>query len=215
MYVRTVEGNGLTLQVSGKLWMRSLVMRDVETKSEWSHLLGRAMAGELEGKKLKPLIADMVTWAEWQADHPNTTVTTLSKVSKNYTSEFYQSKKASSFVFGFEVNGEVCFLSMADMVAQPVVQFEISNTPLLATFDEKGTAIRLFDRRVNGRPRRFRYKDGLLIDSSSNSRWDPHSGVCVEGKSKGQMLTQRVGIMSFTRAWKNFHPDSRQITVSK
>ncbi|MCP4508275.1 MAG: DUF3179 domain-containing protein, partial [Fuerstiella sp.] len=35
MYVREVDDRRLTLQVSGKLWMRSLVMSDVETKTEW------------------------------------------------------------------------------------------------------------------------------------------------------------------------------------
>ena len=49
MYARTVEERELTLQVSGMLWQRSLVMRDLETGTLWSHLMGKAMEGELKG----------------------------------------------------------------------------------------------------------------------------------------------------------------------
>ena len=48
MYVRQVNDLTLTFRVSGKLWNRSLIMSDVETRTEWSHLLGRAMAGKLK-----------------------------------------------------------------------------------------------------------------------------------------------------------------------
>ena len=44
-----VKDRKLTLCVSGKLWNRSLIMMDKETDSLWSHLLGEAMAGPLEG----------------------------------------------------------------------------------------------------------------------------------------------------------------------
>ena len=40
MYAREAKGQTLTFQVSGMLWKRSLVMRDIETGSLWSHLLG-------------------------------------------------------------------------------------------------------------------------------------------------------------------------------
>ncbi len=82
MYVREHSGSGkdeqaetLTLAVSGKLWNRSLVMVDTETESLWSHLLGKAMEGELKGTVLETLPATMVSWQSWKADHPATTVT--------------------------------------------------------------------------------------------------------------------------------------------
>ena len=53
VYASEVGGKKLTFQVSGKLWNRSLVMRDLETGSLWSHILGECMEGELMGKKLE------------------------------------------------------------------------------------------------------------------------------------------------------------------
>ena len=61
MYDRQVKDQEVTLTVSGKLWNRSLVMQDTETKSLWSHILGEAMDGELKGVVLKSLPSDMVT----------------------------------------------------------------------------------------------------------------------------------------------------------
>ena len=69
--------------------MRSLVMSDVETRTEWSHLLGRGMAGKLKGKVLKPLITDMLTWAAWKEEFPATTVLNMSNKRDNYTRDFY------------------------------------------------------------------------------------------------------------------------------
>ena len=47
MYASQVEEQTLTFAVSGMLWKRSLVMVDSETKTLWSHLLGKAMRGKL------------------------------------------------------------------------------------------------------------------------------------------------------------------------
>ena len=41
------------------LWNRSLVMYDVETKSNWSHILGRAMDGEMKGTRLEMLPSEI------------------------------------------------------------------------------------------------------------------------------------------------------------
>jgi hypothetical protein len=46
VYATNVDKQKLTFCVSGQLWNRSLVMMDLETKSLWSHLLGRGMQGK-------------------------------------------------------------------------------------------------------------------------------------------------------------------------
>ena len=87
MYDRPVADKDQTLSVSGKLWDRSLVMQDHETKSLWSHILGEAMNGNLKGAKLKRLPSDMVTWGKWKAAHPNTTALKLKRSSRSYPRE--------------------------------------------------------------------------------------------------------------------------------
>lgn len=211
MYVSEVDGQAFTFQVSGKLWMRSLVMRDIETGSEWAHLLGKAMAGPMKGARLKPIITDMVTWSVWKKQHPDTTVLQLKATSKNYTSQFYD-RDPGRFVFGFEVNGITRALPMAELIKRPVHQFKVGSVNLVAAFDGSGTVTHLFDRKVDERVLDFEFDSGLFMtDKQTNSRWDMLSGECTSGELKGRLLKQRVGIMSFRKAWQNFHPESQDV----
>lgn len=210
MYVREVADQTLTFQVSGKLWMRSLVMRDLETGSEWAHLLGKSMAGEHKGHVLKPVITDMVTWAVWKEQHPETTILNMPSRIDRFTSDFYS--KPSDFVFGFEVNGQARTLPLQQMMKHPVHQFEVAGIPLLATFDRRGMVAHLFLPQLDGRNLSFTAVDEhTMTDQQTNSRWNVLNGRCLDGPLKGNMLKQRVGIMSFKTAWQNFHPDSTNV----
>ena len=207
MYVRQIDDQILTLRVSGKLWMRSLVMSDVETKTEWSHLLGRGMRGELKGKVLQPIVTDMTTWAAWRKDFPDTTVLDMRNTSKNYTRDFYQD--TSRFVFGFRVSGATWALPMSELIRKPVHSFRIGDLSLLAAFDKEGVATRLFETTVAKQDLEFvRLNDQTMQDKQTQSRWSISSGKAIAGPLLGTELKQRVGIMSFRKAWQNFHPKS-------
>ncbi len=210
MYVRKVGDQVLTFQVSGKLWMRSLVMSDVETKTEWAHLLGRGMAGELKGKTLQPLITDMVTWSAWRKQYPNTTVLDMNRTSKNYTRKYY--RDPAKFVFGFELDGKAWALPMQKIMDNPVHPFEIEGHSLLATFDTEGAVTRLFEVSVDGQSLTFAQVDEKTMkDEQTKSVWKIATGEAIGGPMNGKLLKQRVGIMSYRRAWKNFHPESRDV----
>ncbi|NNE00278.1 MAG: DUF3179 domain-containing protein [Pirellulaceae bacterium] len=210
MYVRQVDDQILTLRVSGKLWMRSLVMSDVETGTQWSHLLGRAMSGPLKGKELEPIITDMMTWGAWRKEFPATTVLNMPPSSKSYSRDFYADP--SKFVFGFEAGGSARALPMEDMIKHPLHAFKIKNASYLATFDHEATATRLFDTIVDGQSLQFvATGDNRMKDTNSGSTWNASTGRAITGPMKGKRLTPKVGIMSFRRAWQNFHPDSKDI----
>ena len=49
--------------------------------------------------------------------------------------------------------------------------------------------------------------DGKLIDQETRSVWDATTGRAVTGQLKDRKLRQRVGVVSFRRAWRDFHPD--------
>lgn len=190
--------------------MRSLVMQDVETGTEWAHLLGKAMAGKLKGQKLKPVVTDMVTWAVWKEQHPETTVLDMHPTTRNYTRQYYLRPK--DFVFGFEAGGLAWALPMDRMMEHPLHEFEIEKLPLLATLDKVGTVTHLFDRRVDAQVLNFEQKNQLIMtDRQTGSRWEMLNGQCIGGELKGKMLKQRVGIMSFRSAWRNFHPEFQDV----
>lgn len=207
MYVREVEDQELTFQVSGKLWMRSLIMRDIETGSEWSQLLGKCMAGKLKGQALQPLITDMVTWQVWKQLHPESTVLNMSRTSREYTKEFY--RDASKFVFGFEVEGKAYALPMSNMKQQAIHNFDLTGTAFVATFDKTGASTYLFESKVGEHKLVFEpVDDKRMRDLQTGSLWDRTSGQAIEGELKEARLTQRFGMMSYASAWMNFHPKS-------
>ena len=98
MYASKVKGQKLTFQVSGMLWERSLVMRDLETKSLWSHHLGRAMDGKLKGAELDVLPAVLTTWKEWQARHQGSDVLAMKRTVNSFREQTLQNPKKFVYV---------------------------------------------------------------------------------------------------------------------
>lgn len=185
-------------------------MSDVETKTEWSHLLGRAMAGKLQGARLESVVSDMSTWGVWRKENPDTTVLDMSRTTKNYTSEFY--RDAEKFVFGFELGGKHWHAKISQLIKQPIHSIEMDERHFVLTFDETGMVARLFEARVNQVNLDFKKVDvDHMQDTQTSTLWGIASGEAVRGPLAGTRLEQRVGIMSYLAAWLNFHPSSREL----
>ena len=211
MYDRTVQDHKLTLCVSGKLWNRSLVMMDIETETLWSHLLGQAMEGSLMGQELKALPCDMVTWGAWLREHPNTTHLNLERTSQIYTKSFYgREEELARFVFGFSGNYGMHHCSFESLQKQPLRNVDARGLPLIIIFEPASTSARIFVRKIEDKTLTFSSVEPHRIrDKETQSLWDPKSGTAVEGPLRGKRLEPHVGIVSTTRAWMSFHPDSR------
>jgi len=65
-----IDGQVLDFGTSGKLYLSNLVMYDRQTNSLWPQAMGRAVIGPLTGTKLDLLPVQMVSWADWRAEHP-------------------------------------------------------------------------------------------------------------------------------------------------
>ena len=206
MYARTVEDQTLTLAVSGMLWKRSLVMIDSQTKSLWSHLLGQAMRGPLKGANLKIIPSSMTDWGTWRKQHPDTTVLMMSRKAKRFLRDFYT--EPSQFVVAIASAGQARAWPFDQLLIQPLVNDQFRDAPLLVVFDPVSVTASVFQRRVGSEVLEFLMVDDQLIDRQTQSVWQPLTGVAVDGPKKGQQLARAVAIVSFRRAWMNFHPDS-------
>jgi len=212
VYDRTVKNQKLTFCVSGKLWNRSLLMMDIETRTLWSHILGQAMEGELRGSELEPLAGDMVTWGAWRTEHPKTTVLNLKRTARAYTVRFYEaSKQGQSFVLGFTGNYGMHHCPFSTMQEKPLLNADAKGLPLLITFDAPSTSARIFVRKLGDRTLTFEALGAdRMRDDETRSVWDRKSGTAVEGALRGKRLEPHVGIVSFARAWQAFHPGSKE-----
>jgi hypothetical protein len=195
------------------LWNRSLVMIDRETQSLWSHLLGEAMQGPLQGTELPMLPSELVTWEAWRREHPQTTVLNLSRTHRDFVKDFY--RRPERFVYGLIDAGRAYDVGFPLLLQRPLLHVDLPESALLVTFDRDSTAARLFSRTVDGRRLSFREAEpGWMRDEQTGTRWNRNTGVAVEGPLAGSRLEQRVGIMSFAEAWRTFHPDSHTLQVT-
>ena len=206
MYVRKVKDRELNFAVSGMLWKRSLIMVDQETGSLWSHILGECMDGELKGQQIESLPALMTNWKTWREQYPKTTVLMMSRTSKNYQVEFY--RDPSKFVLGMALGERARAWPFDQLIKQPVVNDRFIKEPVAIFFDQESSTALAFQRTLGDQELTFQQKDGLLIDEQTGSIWDRTSGEAVSGPMKGKHLQPVVGIISYRRSWRDFHPET-------
>ncbi|MEO0447439.1 MAG: DUF3179 domain-containing (seleno)protein, partial [Verrucomicrobiota bacterium] len=209
VYARAVEGQDLRFQVAGFLWKRSLVMRDLETGTLWSHLLGRGMEGHHEGMPLEMLPATMTTWGDWRESYPSTTVLAMERTAERYRKHAW--KRARSFVFGVphpEDSRETVAVSLELLQKEGVVTLETQGgRRIVVTHDGRGGSIQAFVAEREGEDLELREADrsGHMIDPRSGDRWDRRTGKLL--RDEAVQLQKVAGTISFRAAWEAFYPE--------
>jgi hypothetical protein len=67
----TIDGELLDFGTSGRLFHSNLVMYDRQTGTYWSQATLEAIVGPLAGRRLEFLPAQLVSWGDWRAAHPD------------------------------------------------------------------------------------------------------------------------------------------------
>jgi len=211
VYSRRVNQQVLTLIVAGSMWEQSMVIRDNETGSLWSQVLGRAMEGELAGQTLEILPAVNTTWSDWKHRHPETTVAQLPRERQEYTRNFHRDRRR--FVLGLRRGSDSGAVTFQTLAARLVLNVQMGGEPLVITYDDEHSAARVFARTVDRQTLEFLPSPrGRMRDRQTSSIWDAGSGLCLEGKFAGAQLPQRQGLVAYTSVWRRFHPDSRDLS---
>ena len=207
MYASEVKGQRLTFFVSGKLWGASLVMGDKETGSEWSHILGESMAGPLNGETLAIIPSAMTTWQAWLEKHPDTTATMIQPTARDFDSNMLKAH-ADWFGLGLVHSGKARFWRFDYLTQQPLVNEEFADIPVVVHFDSESQTPIAWSRRVNEKVLAFRANAQGVQDEGTESTWDLQSGLAKAGPLKGTRLEALPAIVSFTRSWQRFHPET-------
>jgi hypothetical protein len=208
VYARDVADKRLTFGVSGKLWNRSLIMYDRETNSDWSHILGKSMAGPLAGTELKQVPSVMTDWASWSKQHPAGTVIWMQPTSVEYKREFY--RHPADFVLGIVDHGSAVAWGFDEIVRRNVIQDQLGDSMVVVLYDAASVTARLYSRELDGQSLTFTVDDeNHPIDNETGTQWDPITGRGIRGKLAGKHLQALPAIVSYRKAWTKFHPDSR------
>ncbi len=215
LFSRQVDDRTLTFYVSGLAVDSSMLIEDVETRSGWIQIQGRAVEGPLKGKKLGQFSAVWIDWKAWRAAHPRTTAVLLSRGSRKYSRAIVGKSAASratwldAMQWGLARNGQIGSWPFAAMAAHPVVNDSFAGLPLLLTFDADSLSTTAFDRRTNGRVLNFARHGDKLVDAETGSTWDPLTGRALSGPLVGHRLSPVSGTVSTRRAWNAHYPESR------
>lgn len=191
------------------LWERSLVMYDPETDTYWSHILGEAMAGKLQGEKLDLIPSVMTDWNSWLDQYPDTTVLWMQRTAREFDATIWQHPK--DFVLGVVLAGQPSAWTYDYLIKRSPVQTELAGFPVLAVIDPESNTARLYDRRVDGTILQFEIRDGELVETETGARWNLVSGkpILAPGSDDQQpSLVPLPAIPSFRHSWLTFHPKS-------
>lgn len=230
MYVRpTVDGKPTTLGVSGKLWRDSLVMYDRATNSLWSQVLGKAVAGPLEGQRLTQIPSEITTWGEWKSRHPDTLVLVKPRLSGSVYDDYHQDAGkigvlgrrnpdnrlgAKALVYGFEKDGRHAAVPLSLLETKPVLNAEAFGIPIVIFSPPGENAAMVFERTVGGKVLIFSREEGgrlTVRDEESGSTWSWETGRCVQGPFEGQSLQRLPGVVVYWGVWAQFHPETELI----
>ena len=185
-------------------------MIDSETKSLWSHILGRAMDGKLKGAQLTQLPSVMTDWASWKEEYPNSTVLWLPRTAREYRKFFH--RRSNRFVLGIVHENQAYDWSVADLEASPLVQTTVGDAQVIIVYDPKSYTTRMFRRELDDKSGKrnlnFSYDSGKLSDNETGSIWNPVSGFAESGQLQGKRLSPMPAFLSFETVWQKFHPES-------
>ncbi|MEN8240856.1 MAG: DUF3179 domain-containing protein [Chloroflexota bacterium] len=225
VYDRTINDEEFSFGVSGKLMHNGLVMYDRQTDSLWAQVLGEAVSGPMVGTRLEFIPAFQTTWEDWKATHPDTTA--LEKgyfgdydpylnyyefdyagvVSPNRVSDRLGQKE---FVIGVEHLGDTVAFPFTVMSLEPIVNYYVGDTPILAVFnDQTATGLAYQRGLADGSVLSFKIVEGMtIVDQETGSTWNGITGEAISGPLAGESLIRVKSTLAFWFGWYDFYPDT-------
>ena len=218
--------------VTGDLLNANTIMYDRISVSLWSQLLAVCIDGPMRGKRLERL---QVLWAKWGGVKSRLSgkAEVLSRSTgyrRSYGKDPYGSYHArgnyydnamivnsisyldrrlppKKRVLGLEMEDLYGAVQVDSVKEARVLNFSMGLTPLVATYDEEMDAVRIFDRRLEGKQDQlltFEIFEDKLIDKETHSEWNPE-GESTYGRYREKKLTPVFRIDSMWFAWAAFH----------
>lgn len=178
-------------------------MRDLQTGSLWSHILGEAMDGPLKGTTLQPIPSLITSWGEWKTKHPKTSVLNLDLSAKKFDTKAWKDRKR--FVLGIEHDGKTKAWPYSFLEENPVRVETFAGKELLIVFLKESATAFAFE--TEGKIKSGKLDQGILV-SDDGTRWNLWTARAIEGPQKGQSLIRAYALPSYRKAWLDFHPDS-------
>lgn len=193
---REVKGQEVVFGNHGALWGNAMTWWDHDTGSVWSQPIGEAILGPRKGERLELLPSSLVSWGDWQQQHPDT----LALDAPNHGSGFNLDQMAIVVEIGEE---SIAFV-VTEMRQVGVVNGSVGGVPMAVVVDPTVDQWAVFARQLDDRVVELELVDGQLAEVGGEARWDPVRGLPEVGE---QGLSLLPGFTSFPRDYVTFFPD--------
>jgi hypothetical protein len=231
------DGTVLDFGTTGNLRNSDLIMYDRQTRSWWQQFTGEAIVGQLTGAMLEMLPSQIVSWADFKQNYPDSAV--LSRETGygrryginpyggyddvggspffpvgEYGDELPPIERVVAITIG-ELDVAFPFSRLAEVgvaneeyVGQPIAIFWKSGTnTAFGNNDMNVGSTGAFSRELDGQVLTFEATDEGFVDEETGSQWSL-TGEAIGGPLLGNSLEKLVSGEHFWFAWSVFKPDT-------
>ena len=215
---------------------QNFIMRDDETGTWWQQVTGKALHGPLQGRQLKPVFHDELSFAIWKQEKPDGRVLKpderIAALGNRYEADWEpqvarmrvvdgtdvdKRLPPRTLIVGIEIDGKSTAYPLSALQQQSPIIDLIGSVPIVVMLGEDNRSVRAFERTVDGRKLEiFRKTDGpadnprgpfLLIDAETNSTWN-FEGKAISGPLAGRQLKKVFVLEDYWFDWRLYHPDT-------
>ncbi|MBU0646141.1 DUF3179 domain-containing protein [Patescibacteria group bacterium] len=224
VFERRIGEQTVEFGTAGRLWNNNLVMYDRQTQTWWSQILGQGVVGELAGRDLQRLPAQVMTWDAWKRQYPDGEVLSRETgADRDYTRDPYGDYYTNSDIhftltgrdarlqvkeriYGVLTDAQSAYLRAA-VVNEPVINDQIGGLSTVLVYNDETEAVRVFSRQINGQILTFSKNGQTLIDEQTQSQWSL-DGLAISGDWQGATLEELPVISAFWFCWSAAYPNS-------
>ena len=206
MHDRRIDGKTHTFGNYGALYKRAMTWYDHETDSVWSQPTGSGLIGTYQGIRLDMIPVEVVPWATWLDEHPDTKVLDVGNYASRRGGVNPFEFRGDTYVVGVALGDEAKAYPFELVSSEIVVNDHIGDLPVLVYANPETRSVHIFARQVQDRTLFFEWVDGQIRDLDTGSLWGPSSGLASEGELRGQLLKELPYSTAFDWAWEDFYP---------
>ena len=234
MWESTVDGRVLHFHLAG-INNQNFIMRDEETGSWWQQVSGKAIHGPLQGRQLKSVFHDELSFEIWKREQPQGRVLKPDEriaATNQYDPADWEARVGRmrvvdgtdvdqrlaprTLVIGVTVDGKSVAYPLSALQKQSPIIDMVGSTPIVLALGDDHRSVRAFERTVDGRRLEFFKKtEGTgfqLIDLETNSTWN-FEGKAISGPLSGRQLKKVSVLEDFWFDWRLYHPDTLIYTL--
>lgn len=203
-------------------------MYDRQTRSLWSQINGRAVAGPSEGERLREIPSQVTTWKDWYRRHPETLVLVKPSLAESPYRSYHERGFAGlpwsargdrrldekTLVLGIRQSGEAVAITAEVLDRAGVLRFRLGEHSLLAVAPP-GTRARVVYRQprdARGEALHLELKetpDGLLLEEAASGRtWNWETGEALDPLFGSADLVPVPASSIYWGIWSEYYPDT-------